>query len=379
MANIIQVICKGGVVVLCDRDRLTKASKYVEALLDGKWKDANKTTIEIREISSSFLIETLEERDNDPREIVEDPSDFLMVSEKLEPEEFLTAPPLPPQQLGSDRWWVRIQESKRFTLASTAQMKPLSNNPSDVYTQFMIHIDRKACTDEAMWDKIAVTLKLPFLEPYTLTFQQIWILANILAPQDIKLYRDRIDLPIFPDLVYFQICVLYGAYITSTYGSQISALASNLSSDIRNQLCNTVQVVPFTTPLVFGQIKYISGEGLTVQHIRGVNVDDQNFGLEYVDNDRLQLKNPFGKNVRTLVIHPKEPDGENPMAFLQGICRRGTTLSGLNVAPEKLSVYKKRLGHAPGFECDLNVETWALKTSKLKYENGKLEHFDLNY
>lgn len=311
----VQVVCKGGVVVNCEKSKLVRVAPYFEALFNERWQNsANKTRIQLPEISSVFLTQKLEELES--CEI--DPHDFLnIVHPPLElGSELDLAPPLPP----------RVDVDLKFTFEDGKRVLINENGwvlkDCDAHSRLMIHIDRKWKAD---WKETLLTFKFCG-NVRSLTCNEAWLMANLYAPEDIKIYQDRIDLPIFPDLVLMQVCISTFMHLpfgfTVNNHCQMSAIQHCWHTDLRKELARNFQTTPFTTPSNHGFTLYVSGENLTRDNFKIGGYNDAIVLTKYVENDRMQLENPFGNAVRTFSIQIQPQYYDNSLCTVTRIFRK---------------------------------------------------------
>lgn len=217
------------------------------------------------------------------------------------------APPLPPTANCLSR-----HQDNRVQLPFGIVYPPTA----DVISHFVVHIDRALLQKQLpeLWKTKMLTFSFDnSLQP--ITFNEVWVMANLMAPQEIKFYEDRIDLPLFPDFVHladasrrsrFEI-LLFSDINDLADMIHISAQQTFLTQFMGQYLVGTRQVVPWTLPSDRGTTLYVSDENVKLEEYR-VFLEPFRafFDIKYIQNERLQNENPFGTNVRTLAIQKRD-------------------------------------------------------------------------
>lgn len=285
--NNIKVECRGGIIVEACIEDLKRVSTYFECLLTDRWPYDKNVPLKLREVSSTFLIEQLEALEDDDH----NPYEFLNLSDPTTP-----TPNVEPTpsilQLGR----TEISLNRSF------------DTPYDIYSQFMIHIDRGLFSTSASqnwWSTSMISLNLRDMQ-LDITFNEAWVMALKLSPNKIKIYHDRIDLPLFPDFVFLQSAVNHLGTHTgfTTYFRKYIRITSQMSllePTIRRDLINHKQITQFTMPSQRDQSNYyfVTGDGLKMSNI---SCALPKVLYEITPLDEHQFENPFGKTVKTFMV-----------------------------------------------------------------------------
>lgn len=364
----IQVECKGGIILTCNIERLKQVSPYFSSLLSNRWIYGR--TLKLNEVSSLFLIEQLEKLDENNH----DPYEFLNIPQPEIQQQQQPLPSAPPIQPSTD-----AGQDGRVQLPINRQVPLIT----DVISHCVIHINR-ALFLKNYGDYLWAQEILAFIingRRHPINFNEVWVMANLMAPQEIKFYEDRIDLPIFPDFVHFM-----GARYQSRCSweiavsrnvcdfIQVSAHETFLTQTLRNTLCYSRQrqIVPWTLPSDRGLTIYVSGDAAKIEEYcklfneRYYSI----YTMEYIQNDRLQNENPFGTNVRTLAIRKRSV--KDSLEKLNGLFKPNTLKDvQLDIATANIEINKDLEMHVD----DVKVRdaepcvVWSLKDKRMVYYN----------
>lgn len=286
MSNeIVKVECRGGIIVEARVENLKRVSKYFEYLLSDRWTRDKNVPLKLREVSSTFLIEQLESLEDDCN-----PYEFLNLPDPTKEEE--EEPPTP-SYLESERIEIELN-----------QAIPKS---CDTYSHFMIHIDRKLFSTPTItpwWNTKMICINMQAIEIYV-TFNEAWIMALTFLPNKIKIYHDRIDMPLFPDFVFLSVAAYDAAPITFTSGFgkyiHITSQKSFFETSLRRNLLQDQQILPLTMPSRSdnSECYFVSGDGLKISDITCYMPKEM---YTITPFDEHQFINPFGGTVKTFVV-----------------------------------------------------------------------------
>ena len=353
-----KVECRGGVFVEARVSRLKRVSPYFESLFSDRWgtDNNNNKTIKLLEVTAEFLTRQLEKLDDDQHQLTElDQADFLNIKLDDDDDDNL-APPLPMHGRTNVLFYQELPSS------------------ADIFSNFMIHIDRKLIELESSWrwDQVLITIWAGTTY-FDVTFNEAWVMALQMRPEQIKLYSDRIDLPIFPDLVMININKRGGRnkfYSNYSQYTSVTARPDYANTPLRQKLAYDKQQTPFSVPSKSSTALkfFVSGENLKMEDIK---IEANSTWMYEIKPLVTHLENPFDDTVRTFIVQTRQLDSVGFLALFPDV---GAAVSTLNIpasTPRELALEKNEQRFYKGsFSWPTTAIVWSIMDIRLMYAGG---------